>query len=83
MKRVKCEIVFREIVLTSLPVALLSLLKLDADDASESGPDQGALEGNLAEAAREEVDILHREVDLLQPLDHVLQITKCAGFQIK
>ena len=83
MNRVKCEIVFREIVLTSLPVALLGLLELDADDACEGWPDQGALEGNLAEAAREEVDILHREVDLLQPLDHVLQITKCAGFQIK
>ena len=76
-------IVFREIMLTSLPVALLGLLELYADDASEGGPDQGALEGNLAEAAREEVDILHREVDLLQPLDHILQITKYAGFQMK
>ena len=76
-------IVFREIMLTSLPVALLGLLELDADDACEGGPDQGALEGNLAEAAREEVDILHREVDLFQPLDHVLQITKYAGFQMK
>ena len=83
MNRVDCEIVFREIMLTSLPVALLGLLELDADDACEGGPDQGALEGNLAEAAGEEVNILHREVDLLQPLDHVLQITKCASFQMK
>ena len=76
----RCEIVFPEIMLTSLPVALLGLLELDADDACEGGPDQGALEGNLAEAAGEEVNILHREVDLLQPLDHVLQITNLCKF---
>ena len=54
------------------PVALLRFLELDPKHAGKGWTDQGALERNLTQTTCEEVNIFHREVDLLQSLNHVL-----------
>ena len=47
------------VVLVPEPVALFELLELNPDDAGESGADESALQRALAQAAREEVDVVH------------------------
>ena len=55
------------------PVALLGFLELDADDTGEGWTNQSTLQRNLTQASSEQVNVLHREVDLLQPLDDILK----------
>ena len=50
------------------PVALPQVAELDADDAGEGGADESALQGALAQAAREEVDVVHVIVHLFNKL---------------
>ena len=52
------------VALVPEPVALLQLLELDADDAGEGGSHQGTLQGSLAQAASEQVNVLDAAVNL-------------------
>ena len=47
-----------------MPVTLLQLLELDADDAGEGGAHEGSLKRGLAQPTREEVDVIHAAVNL-------------------
>ena len=49
-----------------MPVTLLQLLELDADDAGEGGAHEGSLKRGLAQTTREEVDVIHAAVNLQQ-----------------
>ena len=52
------------VVLVPVPVALFQLLELDADDAGEGGAHQRTLEWRLAQASREQVDVVDTAVNL-------------------
>jgi hypothetical protein len=50
---------------------------LDADDAGERGPDEGALQRGLAQCARKQVDVVHVLVHL--PRKKVLLVNSVTG----
>ena len=63
---------FSRVVLVPKAIAALQFLELNADDAGKSGAHQSPLQGSFAQAAGEQVDVIHVLVDLLESLDHIL-----------